>query len=240
MVAATSSAPSAEPCALPVFCLVGAGQPMMVRSAMNDGLSVTALAAVDRVVERLRRLRGSRLSPRQSTCCTCQPYAAKRAGMSSDFAMLVSSSIEIWLSSQIIVRLPSFWCGGEGGRLVADALLHVTVGREHVDVVVEQALAAGGLRVEQAALAAGRHRHADRVADALAERAGGGLDAGGVAVLRVARRQRAPGAQLLEVVELAGRSRTGRAGCRGSGCCARRRARSGRGRPRPDRSGRAA
>ena len=42
-----------------------------------------------------------------------------------------------------------------------------------------------GVRVEQAALAAGGHRHADRVADALAERAGGGLHAGGVAVLRV-------------------------------------------------------
>ena len=43
-----------------------------------------------------------------------------------------------------------------------------------------------GVRVEQAALAAGGHRHADAVADALAERAGGGLDADGVAVLGVA------------------------------------------------------
>ena len=42
LVAATSSAPSAEPWALPVFCLFGAGQPMIVRSAMNDGWSVTA------------------------------------------------------------------------------------------------------------------------------------------------------------------------------------------------------
>ena len=44
-----------------------------------------------------------------------------------------------------------------------------------------------GVRVEQAALAAGGHRHADGVGEALAERAGGDLDAGGVAVLRVAR-----------------------------------------------------
>ena len=36
----------------------------------------------------------------------------------------------------------------------------------------------GGVRVEQAALAAGGHRHADRVGDALAERPGGRLDAG--------------------------------------------------------------
>ena len=91
---------------------------------------------------------------------------------------------------------------GQRGRLAGDALLHVAVGGDAPDVVVEQALALGGVGVEQAALAAGRHRHADRVADALAERAGGGLDAGGVAVLRVARGQRAPGAQRLEVVEL--------------------------------------
>ena len=45
LVAATSGAPRAEPCAAPVFFLVGAGQPMIVCSTMNDGLSVTALAA---------------------------------------------------------------------------------------------------------------------------------------------------------------------------------------------------
>ena len=39
--AATSSAPSAEPWALPVFCLFGAGQPMIVRSTMKVGFSVT-------------------------------------------------------------------------------------------------------------------------------------------------------------------------------------------------------
>ena len=58
------------------------------------------------------------------------------------------------------------------------------------------------LRVEQAALAAGGHRHADRVADALAQRPGGGLDAGGVPVLGVAGGQAAPGAQRRQVVEL--------------------------------------
>jgi hypothetical protein len=45
LVAATSSLPSAEPWALPVFCLFGAGQPMIVRSAMNDGRPVSARAA---------------------------------------------------------------------------------------------------------------------------------------------------------------------------------------------------
>ena len=45
LVAATSSAPSAEPWMPPVFCLVGEGQPMMVLSAIRDGLSVTLVAA---------------------------------------------------------------------------------------------------------------------------------------------------------------------------------------------------
>ena len=45
LVAATSSAPSAEPWALPVFWAFGAGQAMIVRSTMKLGWSVTASAA---------------------------------------------------------------------------------------------------------------------------------------------------------------------------------------------------
>ena len=59
-----------------------------------------------------------------------------------------------------------------------------------------------GVGVEQTPLAAGGHGHPDRVRDALAERAGGDLDAVGVAVLRVSRGQRPPGAQRLQVIEL--------------------------------------
>ena len=71
-----------------------------------------------------------------------------------------------------------------------------------VDVVVERAGARGGVRVEQAALEALGVGEADGGGEALAERAGGDLDAVGVAVLGVARGLRAPGAQRLEVVEL--------------------------------------
>ena len=91
---------------------------------------------------------------------------------------------------------------GDRRRLAADALLEVAVAAHGVDVVVERAGALGRVGVEQAALAAGGHGHADGVRDALAERAGGGLDAGGVAVLGVARGLGAPGAEGLEVVEL--------------------------------------
>src|SRR5665648_402659 len=45
LMAATSGAPSAEPCTAPVFFLVGAGQPMIVRREMIDGRPVSALAA---------------------------------------------------------------------------------------------------------------------------------------------------------------------------------------------------
>jgi hypothetical protein len=90
---------------------------------------------------------------------------------------------------------------GQGADLVAEALLDVAVRGEAVDVVVEHRRARLGVRVEQAALAAGGHGHADGVADALAERAGGGLDAGGVPVLRVARGQRAPLPQAAQVVQ---------------------------------------
>jgi len=88
------------------------------------------------------------------------------------------------------------------GRLRGDALLDVTVGGDDVDVVVERGLAGRGLRVEQAALAAGRHRHTDGGRQALTQRAGGDLDTGGVADFRVPRGERAPRTQCLEVVEL--------------------------------------
>ena len=78
-MAATSSAPSAEPWILPVFCLFGAGQPMMVRSAMKEGRSVSAFAATSACVQRLDVLVVVALvgvAARQSTVCTCQPYAS--------------------------------------------------------------------------------------------------------------------------------------------------------------------
>src|SRR3954453_6839458 len=74
-VAATSSAPRAEPCALPVFCLFGAGQPMIVRSVMNDGRLVSAFAAS---IAASSASTSSTYWPLcfQSTVCTCQPYAS--------------------------------------------------------------------------------------------------------------------------------------------------------------------
>ena len=91
---------------------------------------------------------------------------------------------------------------GQRGRLAGHAFLHAAVTGDDVDVMVERRLARRGVGVEQAAFAAGRHGHADAVGHALPERSGGDLDAGGVPVLGVARSQRLPGPQLLEVGQL--------------------------------------
>ena len=76
LVAATSSAPSALPWALPVFCLVGAGQPMIVRRLMKLGRSVTLRASSS--APRSAGMSSSYWVPSfvQSMLCTCQPYAS--------------------------------------------------------------------------------------------------------------------------------------------------------------------
>ena len=90
----------------------------------------------------------------------------------------------------------------ERAGFVRDALHHVAVGREHPDVVVERALAALGVRVEQTALTALGEGHADPGGQARAEGSGRDLHAVGVVHLGVAGGEGTPGAQGLQVVEL--------------------------------------
>ncbi len=70
LVAATSSSPSAEPCAASVFWALGAGQAMIERIAMNEGRPVSALAA-----SMARYSAAGSRSPFAfgATRCTCQP-----------------------------------------------------------------------------------------------------------------------------------------------------------------------
>ena len=90
---------------------------------------------------------------------------------------------------------------GEGGGLGGDALFEAAVAGDDVDVVVEDGLAEGGLGIEQAVDAAGVHGEADGGGDAGAQRAGGDLNALGVAVFWVAGGQGAGGTKRLNVVE---------------------------------------
>ena len=98
-------------------------------------------------------------------------------------------------------QVAEFLGAGQRGGLGLDALLHAAVAEDHVDEVVERAVG-GGIRVVHAASAAGRHGHADCIADACAQRPGGDFNELGVAELRVAWGQRAEGAQRLNVVHL--------------------------------------
>jgi hypothetical protein len=80
--------------------------------------------------------------------------------------------------------------------LVADAFHQAAVAGEGVGVVVDDGVA---VAVELAGEQLLGERHADRIGEALAERAGGGLDRRGDAVFRVARRL---AVELAEVAEL--------------------------------------
>ena len=87
---------------------------------------------------------------------------------------------------------------GQGSGLGADPLLEVAVGADGVDVVVEQ-LEAGP--VEARGRGGLGDRHANGVGEALAQRPGGRLDAGGVTAFRVSGRARAELPEGLQVVE---------------------------------------
>ena len=180
LVLAISSSPRAEPWALPVFCLVGAGQPMIVRTDDERRLVGDLLGLVDRGLEGDDVLAGVDVLdvPAVGLVAGGDVLAERDGGVVLDGDVVVV--VEEDEVAQLLVP-------GERGRLAGDALLHAAVAGDDVDVVVERRLARRGVGVEQAALAAGGHGHADAVGHALAERAGGDLDAGGVVVLGVAR-----------------------------------------------------
>jgi hypothetical protein len=90
---------------------------------------------------------------------------------------------------------------GQGGRLGADPLHQVAVRGQHVGAVIDE------VRAEARGQHALRERHADRVAEALSERAGGALHPGRHAVLGVTRRDRAELAEVADVVDRDGVAR---------------------------------
>ena len=84
---------------------------------------------------------------------------------------------------------------GERDRLVADPLHQAAVAAEHIGVVVDELVAELGAEMPLG------ERHADRIADALAERPGRRLDAGGEAALGMAGGAAAELAEALQLVE---------------------------------------
>ena len=84
------------------------------------------------------------------------------------------------------------------GRFLADALHQVAVRADHVDVVVDQLVPGAVEALREEALG---HRHPHRVGEALPQRPRRDLDALRVAALGVPRRERAPLAELLQILE---------------------------------------
>ena len=84
---------------------------------------------------------------------------------------------------------------GQRDRFLRDAFHQVAVGNQHVGMMIDGFLAE--LRAEHFL----GQRHADRGGNALAERACRGLDAFGVEILRMSRRQRSQLTELLDLVE---------------------------------------
>jgi hypothetical protein len=91
---------------------------------------------------------------------------------------------------------------GQRGRLGADALHHVAVAHHAVDeVIARRLLGLTALAAELCARHASRQRHAHSVGEALAQRAGGDLDARRVSVLGMARRAGAPLPEVADLVQ---------------------------------------
>src|SRR6185295_3974750 len=84
------------------------------------------------------------------------------------------------------------------GGLARDALHHVAVAAQDVDVVVKEVEAGP---IEVAVQPTLRDGHADRRGDTLTQRASGGLDSGRVTVFGVARAAAVQLAELLDLVE---------------------------------------
>ena len=202
LVAATSSAPSAEPWDLPVPCSFGAGQ-RDDRPELDEARLVgDPPRRLDGVVQGRDVLLvvGVAVGPVDRLHVPAVRGVAGRDVLGQGDVGVVLDGDPVAVVDQRQVAQPLG--GAEGGCLAADPLLDVAVGGQAVDMVIERGLARGGVRVEQSALAACRHGHPDGVGDALAQRTGGDLHALGVPVLRVAGGLRAPGPQRLEVVEL--------------------------------------
>ena len=172
--------------------LFGAGQPMIVLTRMSDGRSSSSWAAliaarsgveVVDVVDRLHVPAVGLEAPGDVLAVEAQ----RRRAVERDRVVVVH-----------VDHAPEPELAGERRRLRRDALHEVAVGADDVRAVVLHLCA---VALTQEALG---HRQADAVGEALAQRAGRDLDARrdvDAVALGVARRDRAPLPELLDVVQ---------------------------------------
>ena len=164
---------------------VGRGGVLLVRRAIADdavdddqGRPVLGRAETSR----------ARAATASQSLASRHPQHVPAIGREAGRDILAEGEVGVALDGDRVVVVDPAQVGelqmaGERGRLAGDALHHVAVAADRIDVVVEQREVRRVVARRQPALG---DRHADAVAAALAERPGGGLDAGGEAVFRMA------------------------------------------------------
>ena len=185
---AATSAPNGPPCTFD-WPAHGLPWPIVVRSASSAGLP-GGVRRRERAVER-----GHVLAVERLDVPALRAEARRHVLAEGPRGRAVDGHLVVVVEHDQVVELP---VAGERGALVGDAFHQVAVARDHEDAVLARPFAAAA---EARARRPGRERHADGVAEALPERAGGDLDAGRVAVLGVPRRLRVELAELPDLVE---------------------------------------
>ena len=226
-VSLISSAPSGSPWALAVLARLGEPWPMCVLQMISVGRFLAAAGLDQRGVHGVGvvAVHGAQHLPAVG-------FKA-RGGVVDEpgLHLPVDGDAVVVVERDQLAQLPG---AGERGGLVADAFHQAAVTQEGVGMVVHHAVA---VAVELGGQQLLGQRHAHRVGDALAQRAGGGFHARGDAHFRVAR---GLAVHLAEGLELAHRQRVaGEVQQRVESASSRGRwtARSGRGRPSAGRRG---
>ena len=191
LVRRTSSAPSGSPCAFDVLRLVGAGSAMI--GAEGHECRTGGLGT--------RRL--ERVGDGAEVVAVADPDDVPAVGLEPPRHVLAEGERRVAVDRDVIVvvdqrQLAEPEVAGDRGGLARDALHEVAVADEGPGAVVDDAVARPIEVLGEESLG---DRHADRVADALAQRPGGRLDARRVAPLGMARRLRAPLPERAQLVE---------------------------------------
>ena len=121
--------------------------------------------------------------------------------------VLSESDVSVFLNGDVVTvphdnQVTELLVARERARLGGHALLHVTLGGDDVDVVVERGGTGGSLGVEHAAHTTLCVSKTNSGGQALTERTGGDFNALSVLVLGVAGGEGTPGAQFLQVLHL--------------------------------------
>ena len=180
----------------PEWCAVGRGGVLLGRCRRADDRP----EANQRRLRRLRRGVGEGGVDRLEVVAVIDMQHAPAEGAVALLDIIGERDLGVAVDGDVVVvvhhgQLAELQVAGERGGLIADTLHHVAVRGEDPGPVIDQVAAE---LPRQEALGDG---HADGVAEPLAQRAGGGLDADGVAVFGVPRGLRTPLAEVADVVE---------------------------------------